>query len=119
MKLSDLKTGMRIILRNGEEYIVLKNVITPEGKREDMYVQKNCGFMKQSSYNEDFTTKDSDKSWDIIKVYTQNQGRFLDASVLSCEIEEMDLIWKEDKKEMTIKEIEKELGYSIKIVRER
>lgn len=118
MKLSDLKTGMRVVTRNGSEFIVLENVKTPNGKTQDMYVKKDNGFMTESSYNEDLTEK-RDKAWDIIKVYVQNNGMYLDAAVISAETKDMDLIWeRKDKKEMTISEIEKELGYSIKIIKE-
>ena len=37
-KLSDLKTGMRLVDRKNEEWIVLKNVKTPYGDVEDMYI---------------------------------------------------------------------------------
>lgn len=118
MKLSDLKTGMRIITRNGYEFIVLENVKTPSGKTQDMYVQKDGGFMPEGSYNEDLTAI-GDRDWDIMKVYAQHQGKYLDGSVISGETKYMDLIWeRKDKKEMTIAEIEKELGYSIKIVKD-
>lgn len=122
MNIKDLKTGMRIITRNGDEYIVLKNVKTPYGRVEDMYVLKDGGWMSSSSYNEDLTIKGKTNSnYDIMEVYAQNQGKYIDGSVISTNnVKNMDLIWKREniKKEMTISEIEKELGYSIKIVKE-
>lgn len=119
MKLSDLKTGMRIVLRNGQELIVLKDVITPNGKKEDMYVKKDGGFMAASDYNDDMTRKSADKEWDITKVYEQNNGKYLDAVVLSSDIEYFDLIWERTKaKKMTVSEICKELGYEVEIIKE-
>lgn len=120
MNKSDLKTGMRIVTRNGSEFIVLENVMTPSRTVQNMYVKKDGGFMSEGLYNEDLTAKSGQKEWDIVKVYVQNQGEYLDAAVISGDIECMDLIWeRDDKKEMTIQEIEKELGYSIKIVKEK
>ena len=121
MELKDLKTGMRIILRNGGEYIVLKDVITPyeEGK-EDMYILIDGGWMSSSSYNDDLTSKGNSKDFDIMEVYEQNNGEYLDGSVLDKNaIKKMNLIWKrEEKKKMTVSEICKELGYDVEIVKE-
>lgn len=102
MKLKDLETGMRIILRNKGEYIVLKNVITPhiDGK-QDMYINVEGGWMSSSDYKNDLTTKFNDKEFDIMEVYAQNNGNYLDGAVLKRdELRNMDLIWKrEEKKE--------------------
>ena len=122
MKLKDLKTGMRIILRNGQEYIVLKNVVTPykyEGK-QDMYILVGGGWMSSSSYNNDLTSKNNNKEYDIIKVYAQNRGEYIDGRVLQeNEIKNMNLIWeRKEKKKMTVSEICKELGYDVEIVKE-
>lgn len=119
MKIEDLKTGMRLIMRNGYEFIVLKNVETPYRKKQDMYVDLNGGWMSSGLYNEDLTAI-SDHNFDIMEIYAQNNGKYLDGNVLKHgERKNMDLIWsRNDKKEMTISEIEKELGYSIKIIKE-
>lgn len=119
MKKSDLKTGMRIVARNGDEFIVLKNVTTPRNEIEDMYVSIKGGWMGSCSYNEDLIAKSNSKEWDIMKVYAQNKGEYLDGQVLKEKTSNFDLMWERDnKKEMTISEIEKELGYSIKIIKE-
>ena len=95
MKLEDLKTGMRIILRNKGEYIVLKDVTSPYGATEDMYVKaNNGGWISSSNYRENLTEKDGDKEWDIMEVYAQNNGKYLDGQVLEkYTIEYMDKIW--------------------------
>ena len=94
MKLEDLKTGMRIILRNKREFIVLKNVVTPYRRREDMYVDINGGWISSSSYREDLTDKYGNKKWDIMEVYAQNNGEYLNGEVLGrYVIESMDKIW--------------------------
>lgn len=121
MKLKDLKTGMRIILRNGGEYIVLENVITPydEGK-EDMYILVDGGWMSSNSYNDDLTCKGNSREYDIMEVYAQNNGNFLSGDVLQKNaIKNMNLIWKrEEKRKMTVSEICEELGYDIEIIKE-
>lgn len=94
MKLEDLKTGMRIILRNKREFIVLKNVVTPYGKRGDMYIDINGGWMSNSNYKEDLTIKSGDKEWDMMELYAQNNGKYLDGEVLGRHaIERMNKIW--------------------------
>lgn len=119
MKLEDLKTGMRFVDRKNEEWIVLNNVKTPYGDVEDMYISRNGRWMSRSSYNEDLTIKNDDKKYDIMKVYAQNKGQYINGGVFKRKTSEFDLIWeRDDKKEMTISEIEKELGYSIKIIKE-
>ena len=81
--------------------------------------QQNGGWMSSSSYNEDLTIKDSCKKYDIMKVYAQNKGQYINGGVFTKKISDFDLMWeRDDKKEMTISEIEKELGYSIKIIKE-
>ena len=122
MKLKDLKTGMRIILRDGSEAVVLKDVITPhksEGK-QDMYVYIDGGWMSSSRYNDDLTIKGENKEFDIVKVYAQNNGEYIDASVLDKNaLKYMDKIWeRKEKIKMTVSEICEELGYDIEIVKE-
>ena len=122
MKLKDLKTGMRIILRDGNEAVVLKDVITPyksEGK-QDMYVYINGGWMSSSSYNDDLTIKGKNRKFDIMKVYAQNNGEYIDARVLDRNaLKNMDKIWeRKEKRKMTVSEICEELGYDVEIVKE-
>lgn len=122
MELKDLKTGMRIILRDGGEAVVLKDVITPyksEGK-QDMYVYINGGWMSSSSYNDDLTAKGENREFDIMKVYAQNNGEYIDARVLDKNaLKHMDKIWeRKEKRKMTVSEICEELGYDIEIVKE-
>ena len=118
MKLSDLKTGMKLIDRSGGEWTVLENIRNPYREIEDTYILKDGGWMSESSYDDELKCK-NDSSYDIMRVYAQNEGKYIDGSILMATIEDMDLIWeRNEKKEMTISEIEKELGYSIKIIKE-
>ena len=58
----------------------------------------------------------ADSSWDIIEIYGLSEFA---CSALEYDLDSRELLWKrEDKKEMTIAEIENELGYSIKIIEE-
>ena len=124
MKLKDLKTGMRIILRNGDELIVLKEVVTPcidEGV-VDMYISTKTGWLLSTSYNDDLTMKNREnKEFDIMQVYAENYGEYVSARVLKDDaIENMDKIWdrKEEKRKMTVSQICEKLGYDIEIVKE-
>ncbi len=75
--------------------------------------------MPETLYNDNLTSKTGDIRFDIVKVYAQNEGKYIDGNVLSEDKEAFfDLIWERKVKEMTISEIEKELGYSIKIINE-
>lgn len=120
MELSDLKTGMRIVTRDGKEYIVLKDVKTPYKKIEDMYISiKNDSWLCSSNYDENMKVNSGNKKFDIMKVYAQNNGEYIDASVLETKTKDMDLIWERKKlRKMTVSEICKALGYEVEIVKE-
>lgn len=76
MTLDELKTGMHIIYRNGEEYLVLKNTCLGD-RDDDDYVkdviveipQNGHGFTSLSNYNKDMTNKSGFQKLDIIAVY--------------------------------------------------
>ena len=76
--------------------------------------------MSNDNYNNDLTCKGENRKYDIMKVYAQYRGHFIDGTVLQKNaIRHMDLIWERvEVKEMTIPEIEKKLGYPIKIIKE-
>lgn len=58
-----------------------------------------------------------DPELDIMKIYGYHP---FPRNAWACSIENRELIWeRKEKKEMTIAEIEKELGYSVKIVKEK
>jgi ribosomal protein L21E len=105
---SDLKDGMVVENRYGHRYMVMgEKLIGP-----DYY-----GWL--SNYTDALTHKHSEPGnlhshYDIIKVYKSN----------SCSMQNyfesgnLELIWKREEpyKEMTVAEIEKKLGYKVKIV---
>lgn len=112
MRKSDLKTGMRVKTRDGEIQIVIKNTLF-RGEPIDIIVSKN-GWNRLDRYNEDLTNINH-KLLDIVEVYTidGNEDNFT-RSFLNTD--KRKLYWKrEEAKEMTLEEIEKELGYKIKL----
>lgn len=112
MKKSDLKTGMVVETRNGEKYLVMLN---PDC--EDMeLINFNGGYMPLYYYNNELIpAKLFTRDFDVVKVYSV--GWTIRDLLSDKECMEFKLIWKrEEQKEMTIEEIEAELGYKIKIV---
>lgn len=119
MKLSDLKTGMHVILRDGDEYIVLKDTCLclfydTYGKN----IIKNLNaktYTSLDNYNEDFINADGFKTLDIVEVYTCDCVSDILESVKD-EPNAFTRIFEERPTKMTLEEIEKELGYKIEIV---
>lgn len=76
MTLSELKTGMHIIYRDGSEYLVLKDTCFGD-RDDDDYVKDviveipksgHC-FTSLKNYNKDFTIASGFRSIDIVAVY--------------------------------------------------
>lgn len=108
MRKSDLRIGYLLECRNGE----LKMLMPTTG--QDILIAKHGGYYQISALKEDLTTDFSEK-YDIVKVYGFSS---YSSSVLDFDKRGRELLWERDKKEMTIAQIEKELGYSIKIIKE-
>ena len=116
MKKSDLKTGMKVVLRNGEEYLLLLNTEEVLGTYNILIplCENNSGWLSFDSYNEDLTCEDGYNEYDIMKVFTP----YCIWTLLYDSF--WDKVWeRKDKKKMTIEDIEKELGYEITIVKEK
>lgn len=121
MKLSDLKTGMHVILRDGDEYIVLKDTCLYSNYDYDTY-EKNIiktlnsrTYTSLNNYNEDFTSAIS--NWlDIVEVYTCNCVTAILESVKNEPDSFIRIFEEKPTKKMTLEEIEKELGYKIEII---
>ena len=100
---SDLKDGMVIEYRDGDRRIVLNN----------KFVWRR-GYLDFEDFNDDFVSKGG--SYEIVKVYISSATSLDDW----CKDHYLKLIWERKEepthKEMTIEEIEKELGYKIKVV---
>lgn len=123
MKLSDLKTGMHVILRDGDEYIVLKDTCLYSTYDYDTY-EKNIikrlnskAYTSLDNYNEDFTSTRF-KDLDIVEVYSCNCVTAILESVKNEPDSFIRIFEERPTKKMTLEEIEKELGYKIEIVNE-
>lgn len=66
MKKSDLKTGMRVTLRNGGEYIVLLN--STHEYRDILAGLAVGGFERLDHYNDDLVRKDGRGEWEIERI---------------------------------------------------
>lgn len=101
-----LKNGDMVITRDGEKYIFMKDYLG-----QDVFKDKDGGFCYLSSYNENLSCKlDDFIVMEIKEPKRQKTGWFNEA--------EYETKWKrEEVKEMTVAEIEKELGYKIKVVK--
>ena len=112
MKKKDLKSGMTVVTRNGNKYLVLTNCGSLTLK--DFYLVGPTGFLRSSEYTNDLSINNNKyDQWDIMEVYNDRiSAKTYSMPTLS------NPIWKRvEHKEMTIAEIEEELGYPIKIVR--
>lgn len=102
---ADLKDGMVVEYRNGKRRMVLGDIFTKDG------------FVNISEYDDNLIHNDIfgwNPDLDIVKVY-KSSARVLPEWFKDCYLT---LVWErgEEHKEMTVAEIEKELGYKIKVV---
>lgn len=113
MTKNDLKSGMTVVTRNGNKYLVLTNC--GSSTLQDFCLVGPTGFLESGEYNDDLLDIDGYNydEWDIMEVYNEK----ISANTYSMPTHS-NPIWKRvEHKEMTIAEIEEELGYPIKIVR--
>lgn len=109
MRKEDLKIGYLLECRNGELKMLMP---TSYGT---VLISKSHNFYEFDSLKDDLTTTFSE-DFDIMKVYGFS---VFNSEALKFNIDKRPLLWeRKDRKEMTISEIEKELGYSIKIIKE-
>ena len=116
MKLSDLKTGMHVILRDGDEYIVFKDTCfsfcTNDAYLKDIIKGLNGGtYTSLNNYDEDFTNIDGIKDLDIVEVYRCDFTSSIFESVKD-EPDAFTLIFAE-RPIMTRKEAEEKFGIKI------
>ena len=126
MKKSDLKTGMIIETRDGNEYVVFINTCQP-GFCSDCYRdengdialivnQENYLWTSLNNYDEGLCKNDNNKYGDIVKIYIPSHPyAFMD---ITYEKSDRKLIWEREPqiKEMTMEDLEKHFGCKIKIV---
>jgi hypothetical protein len=106
----DLKIGYLIEYRDGERAIIMPT--TTE------LIATDCKgvYMDLKNYRDDLTynAKIADQTrYDIVAVWGWS---CLKSGTLNTSTEGRTLLWEEGRKQMTIKEIEAELGYRIRIV---
>lgn len=103
MTKQDLRSGMVVETQQGKRYLLVVETKCLMGK--DSW----CDF---NNYNTDLVNREGDQ-WNIVKVY---EGK---KAPLSTILENPgDIIWIRKVKELTVAEIEKLLGYPVKIVKE-
>ena len=110
MTLKDLKAGYVVEQRNGNLKMVM-----PYGDGGICIIEYNgvYGRLLDSSYSDDLKAIGWPE-FDIIKVYGYTE--YAHESLRIC-TEDRPILWqREERKEMTLAEIEAELGYKIKIV---
>lgn len=129
MKKSDIKNGMHVITKGGEEYVIVSDVYAPcqidDGNTAkitmlglkggwmnlDQYDEESLCYRDESSYiNED------DWQYDIEEVYVPKYYTYTFESVKSKYEHDFIRLWKRGVKTMTKAEIEAELGYEIEII---
>lgn len=117
MKKSDLKTGMWVQLRYGAMAMVLLGT-------KDGDILSGETWCPLKAYNEDLIRTDEvieQNSCDIVRVHQPLDNASYCGRGLKdiFNVMHSDLIWeRKETKEMTVAEIEKELGYSVKIIKE-
>lgn len=105
MKKEDLKTGMRVEDRNGEIKIVSVGISS-----DDAFINSRGIYIYMSSYSSDLINYNYNE-FTIVKVYDAPEGRKVFNDLYKGE-----LLWQRDEtKELTMAELEKELGYKVKI----
>ena len=111
-KVEDLKAGMLVRLFNGNYGILIPVYNGKLGVITRNYTtgKLNIGTSDLRFYPKTGLVVD----YSIIKVYGLASNNRFDL----MEPGDRELLWDGSKKEMTIEEIEKELGYSVKIVKE-
>jgi len=108
MKKSDLKTGMRVKTRNGNIYLVVKDVDATLYGHQDVALVNNNGFILLDDYNEDLTDN-CNSNYDIVEVFqiTWDANSLLSDSFLN--LDERFSIWKREEYTDEQKEIFKAL----------
>lgn len=108
MSKNDLQLLYLVVTRDGRKWLVAQST-----KEKVLVCNDNDIWISIDDYNSDLTIENA-PHLDIMKVYSCS--RYASCS-LHCDRCDRDLIWeREEVKEMTLEQVEKELGYKIKIV---
>lgn len=115
MTKSDLKTGMRVGTREGEIFLVIKDIDNKYGNQERVAFVNEWGFIIGDSYNDSLKYKDGNKLYDIVRVYSIDDGDNPLRKV-TLNLEKRHLIWEREKEMIFTKKAEGYLVYTHAIV---
>ena len=122
MVLSELKTGMRVILRDGSENVVFKDMPYSHEYYANIILDiDNHGFIDLGSYANDMREADGNYIFDIMKVYIINDNYNVMTKLSDLKNSDYTVLYerekeKEEPKELTKKQIEELLGCKIRIL---
>lgn len=113
MTKSDLIAGKHVVeTREGRRFLIF------DSKEEKFMFETNGEFMLLESYDEYLMMIDGAREFDIMKIYEVKKPANKFSMNKYCE-QCLNLIWERtEPKEMTMAELEEELGYKVKIVKE-
>ena len=114
MKLKDLKAGMRVETRCGDQGLVVDNGVG--GLYLLLALECSAGVSLKSHYRSDLTRHTAKKSDDIMKVWESNRYGAETTCDLSFKFTTYPDWLRKEVKELTVGEIEEILGYGVKVV---
>ena len=112
MKLSELKTGMRVILKDGSENVVFKDMPYSDEYYANIILDiDNHGIIDLGSYTNDMREADGNYIFDIMKVYIINDNYNVMTRLSDLEDSDYTVLYerkkeKEEPKKLTKKQIE-------------
>ena len=110
---SDLKAGMWVETRNGNQYLVLTDVDSPYDGPQKLAFIRNEGFLLGKSYNNDLILTEGYKDFDIMKVYSG----VVNTSTYKGISSKSELIWERKeapvKTKLTLEQLAEKAGYNI------
>lgn len=117
MKNEDLKTGMILECRNGDLVMVLKDTANGDIVSGDNWqpIPINRNIIKDLNVTKIYQPQNN-KSY--LATDSGFEQRNISTKPTFLGLKDYEVIWSEDTKEMTVSQIEKELGYPIRIIEE-
>lgn len=95
MKKENLKTGMRVETRNGDIYLVLKDIDTHFYGHQDIGFACDGDFLEGTKFNNDLTY-DGNRDYDIVKVYQINSSPKSFLNTVTLNLDKRFLIWERE-----------------------
>lgn len=114
MKKQDLKTGMRVRIRSGKTYLVVKQVETDRYGFQEIGFVRDGGFLVGTDYNDDLTVE-GDSSCDIVEIFTINKSPQALLNNVMLDLTKLHSIWKRTNlidKQIELLNALKVLGYN-------